>query len=63
MINIEKNTPQAHQDLATGGFIGSLSVQKLTMILMNQIIEITINKSSKVAGFSGETEKEDASGR
>ena len=27
MTNIEKNTPQAHQDLATGGFIGSLCAE------------------------------------
>ena len=44
MLNIEKNAPQAHG----GGLAGSLSEQKFTMIPMDQMIEMTINKSSKV---------------
>ena len=56
MLNIEKNATQAHQYLATGGFAGSLSGQKCTMIPMNQIIEMNINKSSKVVrNLSGVT--------
>ena len=64
MLNIEKNTPQAHQYLATGGFAGSLPGQKFTMIPMDQMIEMTINKSSKVVGgLSGVTENKGASER
>ena len=40
MFNIEKNVPQAHQYLATGGFAGSLSAQKFTMISKGQMIEM-----------------------
>ena len=50
ILNIEKNAPQAHQYLASGGFAGSFSGQKFTMIPMDQMIEMTINKSSKVVG-------------
>ena len=64
MLNIEKNVPQAHQYLATGGFAGSLSGQKFTMVPMDQMIEMTINKSSKVVGdLSGVTEDKGASER
>ena len=41
-----------------------LSVQKFAMISMDQVIEMTINKSSKVVGgLSGGTENKDASER
>ena len=63
MLNIEKNVPQPHQYLATGGFPGSLSGQIFTMILMDQMIEMTINKSSKVVGLTGATDKKGASER
>ena len=62
MLNIEKNATQAHQYLATGGFAASLSGQKFTMIPMDQMIEMTINKSSKmVGGLSDVTENKGAS--
>ena len=58
MLNIEKNAPQAH----VGGLAGSLSEQKFTIIPMDQMIEMTINKSSKVVGgLSGVTENKGAS--
>ena len=34
-LNIEKNAPQAHQNVTTAGFAGSPSRQKFTMIPMN----------------------------
>ena len=63
MLNIEKNVPQPHQYLATGGFPGSLSGQIFTMITMDQMIEMTINKPPKVVGLTGATEKKGASER
>ena len=61
MLNIENNAPQAHQYLATIWFAGSHSGQKLTVILRDQMIEMTISKSSKVVeGLSGVTENMDA---
>ena len=65
ILNIEKNAPQAHQYLATGGFTGSLSGQKLTMIPVDQMIEMTIKKQSSkvVGGLSVVTENKGASER
>ena len=57
MLNIEKNAPQIDQYLATDGPARSLSEKTFTMILIDQMIEMTINKSSKVVGgLSGVTE-------
>ena len=64
MLNIEKNAPKVHQYLATSGFEGSLSGQKFTLIPMDQMIEMTINKSPKaVEDLSGVTENKGASER
>ena len=64
MLNIEKNAPQAHQYIATGGFAEYLSGEKFIMIPMDQMIEMTISKSSKgVGSLSGVTENKDASER
>ena len=65
ILNIEKNAPHAHQYLATGGFTGSLSGQKLTMIPVDQMIEMTIKKQSSkvVGGLSVVTENKGASER
>ena len=64
MLNIEKNAPQAHQYIATGGFAEYLSGKKFVMIPMDQMIEMTISKSSKVVGgLSGVTENKGASER
>ena len=61
MLNIEKNALQAHQCLATGGFARSLSGQKFTMTSKDQMIEMTIQKPSKVVGgLSGVTENKGA---
>ena len=61
MLNIEKNAPSSS---STGGFAGSLSGQKFTMIPMDQMIEVTINKSSKVVGgLFGVNENKGASER
>ena len=64
MLNIEKNAPQTHQYIATGGFAEYLSGKKFIMIPMDQMIEMTISKSSKVVGgLSGVTENKGASER
>ena len=60
MLNTEKKAPQAHG----GGFLGSLSGQKFTMIPMDEMTEMAINKSSKViGGLSGVTENKSATER
>ena len=60
MLNTEKKAPQAHG----GGSLGSLSGQKFTMIPMDEMTEMAINKSSKViGGLSGVTENKSATER
>ena len=57
MLNLEKSSPEAYNYLKNGGFCGLLSGNKHTSIPMDQIIECTINRSSKDTGeISGVTE-------
>ena len=64
MIDLKGRLPQAYKYLAGGGFSGSMTGNKFTCIPMDQMIEMTINRSSKeVGGLSGITENLGASER
>ena len=62
MRDLQRRDPSSYQYLVNGGFSGSLSGNKHTKIPMDQIIEVTINRSSKeTGGLSGKTEDAGAS--
>ena len=64
MLDLKERLPEAFDYLYNGGFSGSLTGQKFTMIPMDQMIEMSINRSSKeIAGLSGLTENLGASER
>ena len=62
MRDLQRRDPTAYQYLVNWGFSGSLSGDKHTKIPMDQIIDVTINRSSKERGsLSGKTENIGAS--
>ena len=64
MRKLENENEEAFLYMLKGGFTGSLTGKAHTKIAMDQIMETTINRSSKeVGGLSGNTENEGASER
>ena len=64
MLSSKKENLEAFVYLQKIGFCGSLIGRAHTMIPMDQMIEITINRSSKeTGGLSGKTEKVGATER
>ena len=64
MLWLKEENLEASQYLHDRGFTGSLSGRSHSMILMDQIIEMTINRSRwEIGGLSGKTENLGASER
>ena len=57
MLWLKEENLEAFQYLHDRGFTGSLSGRSNSMIIMDQIIEMTINRSRReIGGLSGKTE-------
>ena len=64
MLNLEKSHPALFKHIEDHGFTVSLTGQPFTKIPCDQVIETTINRSSKATGgLSGKTENYGASER
>ena len=64
MLSLNEENLEAFQYIHDDGFTGSLSRRSHSMIPMDQIIEMTINRSCKeIGGLSGKTENVGASER
>lgn len=64
MLSLKKENLEAFQYLHDWGFTCSLSVRSHSMIPMDRIIEMTINRScNRIGGLSSKTENVGASER
>ena len=62
MLNLQDSHPNIYQYLKNGGFTASISGLPFSKIPCDQLIETTINRSSKfTCGLSGKTENVGAS--